>query len=148
MITKWYVKLLKDPTTAQGRAGKIIRDDIYCREFLFLLQLIPAVSVGIPEEPSKTTHHRLKVVVERHLFISWNLYEEDSAKDLMKLAFMLAKMELEKRLAKGELKQEETVQLDTLNYENPCPVNPAKIPEPVDKVFEMEVERTIGFNCY
>src|SRR2546428_1540506 len=127
MITKWYVKLLKDPTTARGRAGKIIRDDICCREFLFWLQLVPAASVGRPEEPSKTTHHRLKVVVERHLFISWNLYDEGRAKDLMKVAFMLGKMELEKRMAKSELKQEETVQLDTLNYENPCPVNPAKI---------------------
>ncbi len=140
--------LVEDPTGLGRSPGAVTKpDEPVERIFFFWFKLVPTEFLGTPEHRAKTTDHRLKVVVAANRLGTWDLYDANRQKDLVKEAFWIGKSELEKRMEKGELQPEEAVLVHTQNYGNQCPYDPANIEEPVaGAVFEIEVERRIGFN--
>src|SRR2546427_9718114 len=104
MMTKWKMTIAEDPTGFGRSPGAVTGPhEPIERIFLFWLKIARSEFVGEPDESAQTTEHRLKVVVAANRLVTWNLYDADREKDLVKVAFWIGKTELEKRMAKAKL---------------------------------------------
>lgn len=147
MMKKFTMTLLDDPTGRGREPGACtMPDEPIERIFLFWFELVPSELLAEPEQKANTTKHRLKVVIAANRLVAWGLYDVDKKDDLSKLAFWIGKAEIERRMEKAELQAEESVVVHTVNYGGQCPYDPAALKQPVvGAVFELEVERAIGF---
>jgi hypothetical protein len=147
MKKKFTMMLIEDPA-GRGRdpGACTLPDEPLERIYLFWFDLVPSELLGIPDQKARTSRHRLKVVVAANRLVAWNLHDEAGKEDLCKLVFWIGKTELEKRMAKADLQPEETVTVHTANHGKKRPYDPSALKQPLaGAVFELEVERTIGF---
>lgn len=149
----WKMTIVEDPA-GQGRSpGELPRKigdqiDLQAdpRKFLWFCKATPSEFLGTPKEKTETKSWRLQVNITASLVSTWNMHGKNSADDLAKVAFHIAKTEIEKQIESGNVSGEVTFEANTDNCPKQCPVDPACIQPPIlGAVFEIEIKKKIGF---
>lgn len=98
-------------------------------ELIFPFRLIDTELIGSPEEESRSTYHRISVVVTGSLVACWNLTDDQR----LRVMFEYAKRHVVEKIREGTLGEFEEIDLHTRNVELPCPFDPDRIENPLNQ---------------
>ena len=149
----WKMTIVEDPHGLGRKPGELPKRtgdkiDLQAnpREFLFFTKLVPREFLGTLKEKAETKACRLQVNIAPRRLPAWRMHDAESVSKVGKVAFGIGRMKLEMRMASGDVPEKLTVNVDTGNYGEQCPVDPSLIQPPVvGAEFDLEIEQRIGF---
>lgn len=103
-------------------------------ELIFPFRLVDTELIGRPEEISKSSHHRIAVVVSGTLSACWDFSDDH----LHRVMFEYGKRHVIQKIHDGTLRDTEELDLHTGNAERPCPFDPTRIENPINAVVEVK----------
>lgn len=112
----------------------------------FPLSFVPVEFVGLPEESTKTTEHRVVVSIDGSTVAVWRL----SGEALVRVTFEYARRFLKSALEKSQPICTYTVHAPIISIHKehgPCPFDPARIPAPEGFTEQIEIHKRMGFGA-
>lgn len=102
--------------------------------YVFPFRLVDTDLIGYPDEISRSSHHKVTVVVSRTLASCWH-FNDDQQHRVM---FEYGKRHIIQKVRDGTLGESEELDLHTGNAELPCPFDPERIENPINARVRIE----------
>jgi hypothetical protein len=97
-------------------------------EYVFPFRLVDTELIGSPDEISRSSHHKITVVVSRTLAACWGFTDDRQ----LRVMFEYGKRHIIQKVKDETLRETEELDLHTRNVELPCPFDPERIENPIN----------------